>query len=376
MSVILLYCRGKSDRNARTPYLVASEIILTTKDSAVKDCLQGMFTDRSEEELHNRRMSTLQLLITNSSSVFKIQSEIDSSPHTINYQDNLGDTALLWAARCGRSDIVATLLSHGADPFITNFAGVSPLHLAIYQDHLSISLLLEAGIDPNITDHIRTCPLHYATFRSHSDPALYMRPLLAAGANINARDIAGRSVLNTACLEDSLAAVKFLIEEGADVDLPDYDGYAPINNAIWWERSAYVDVLLGAGAECDGVTASGNNILHDAARYGDLETLRVLLRWRGRLRDVDVDMRNQRGFTPVEYAEEREVIGGEWASLFEELIIGILDDQDRASSIYEDDNRIEYDNGEEQEKYAWDVDLRMRLEDESDTDTFYDALGT
>ena len=48
----------------------------------------------------------------------------------INHQDSKGETSLHWAAKIGYTDVVRTLLSHGADKNITNAMEQKPVDVA------------------------------------------------------------------------------------------------------------------------------------------------------------------------------------------------------------------------------------------------------
>lgn len=52
--------------------------------------------------------------------------------HGVNTRDFYGETALHRAALFGRPALAASLLEHGADPFLRNKDGYSPYQLAIH----------------------------------------------------------------------------------------------------------------------------------------------------------------------------------------------------------------------------------------------------
>ena len=105
------------------------------------------------------------------------------------------------------------------------YAGDTALHLAAagYRDTIARALLA-AGADPNAAaNHRHGRPLHYAAdgyiVGSGWDPERQVRTiliLLAAGADIHARDKNGATPLHRAVRTRSAAAVRCLLSAGAD----------------------------------------------------------------------------------------------------------------------------------------------------------------
>ena len=52
-----------------------------------------------------------------------------------------------------------------------------------------------------------------------------------SGADINARDETGKTVLHAACREERLDVIKFLVEKGAAVNTMDKHGRTPLHMA-------------------------------------------------------------------------------------------------------------------------------------------------
>ena len=70
----------------------------------------------------------------------------------VNAAEPDGSTALHWAARLGRVDIVQALLRAKADVNVANRCAITPLTLAAINGSAEVvDLLLKAGADPNTT---------------------------------------------------------------------------------------------------------------------------------------------------------------------------------------------------------------------------------
>uniref|UniRef100_W5NA12 NF-kappa-B inhibitor alpha n=1 Tax=Lepisosteus oculatus TaxID=7918 RepID=W5NA12_LEPOC len=134
-------------------------------------------------------------------------------------QERSGNTALHIACREGLRECVRELVSHSlsrAPLHTTNYAGVTPLHIAVQKvDEGAVRLLLHAGADANRRDLSsgRTA-LHWAV---ESQSAALVRLLLSRGAAVDAPSYAGHTPLYCALHRPS-EAVRSLLREGGAVE--------------------------------------------------------------------------------------------------------------------------------------------------------------
>ena len=131
----------------------------------------------------------------------------------------------------------------------------------------SVAACLEAGADVNArTDSTfddfsfsgvlgRNTPLHFATIYSWDG---MVAVLLAAGAEVDARDLQSRTPLHNAARSNpNPAIVGELVEAGADLNARDSDGNTPLH-ASWHNRNPDVArLLLELGADATLVNDSG-----------------------------------------------------------------------------------------------------------------------
>ncbi|KAM5342823.1 hypothetical protein ACJ41O_013789 [Fusarium nematophilum] len=106
------------------------------------------------------------------------------------------------ATGAARTAIAKQLVQAGS-PLITHTGvGLHAIHQACADWNIEMVrwLLDEAGVDVNTTDSMDNTPLHHVglcyNFPATSDPGPVIRLLLQRGANINARNVAGRSALS------------------------------------------------------------------------------------------------------------------------------------------------------------------------------------
>jgi ankyrin repeat protein len=154
----------------------------------------------------------------------------------------LGETTpLAEAAYSGDQAVFRLLLEHGAD---VNAAGPGTLGLALRAQCLPCVDLLLGSMDRALvtpTMLLSAPPL---------GPALATNLLLTSGADVNARDPQGRTLLMLAAASDALPVdvVKNLIARGVDVNAKGREGETALSYARLRGRTAVFELLLKAGA--------------------------------------------------------------------------------------------------------------------------------
>ena len=87
-----------------------------------------------------------------------------------------GYTALTGAVTSGHKDMVAWLLSNGANVHHRYGPGYTPLHAAAANGHPEVvRLLIEAGADPGAKANDGKTPLSFAEERGHTEVAAFLR---------------------------------------------------------------------------------------------------------------------------------------------------------------------------------------------------------
>ncbi len=127
------------------------------------------------------------------------------------------ESPLLFAAAGGHTDVVNTLLAHGADANTENYAHATALSFAAATGSLrTVDRLLNAGARVDHRDVWGATALMKAAERGHTD---CVRALLDHGAAIDSRDHESRTAMMDAAEEGKTAVVRLLLARGAKVSL-------------------------------------------------------------------------------------------------------------------------------------------------------------
>jgi ankyrin repeat protein len=146
--------------------------------------------------------------------------------HVVDEQDR----TLLHAAAANKEDITADILDFligkGLDVAAVDDVGMTPLHNILYYKDGPFEygrVLFGKEVDPFRSDVVAPSTFQACKAR--------IRVLLSRGADMNAQDDSGSTLLHAACANSDRRVVKLLLEEGADKEIMDYRGCKPVDVA-------------------------------------------------------------------------------------------------------------------------------------------------
>lgn len=203
--------------------------------------------------------------------------------------------------------ITRALLEHGANPDGRDTeSGWSPLRFAVGYNYAdTVQLLLAHRADVNIRDAEQDTPLHgVRDDMPGANAGIIQKILLEHGADVNARNNEGWTPLTALCIGEphDISLATALLQHGADVDAVDADGDTPLRLAAAFSGDGkLLLLLLQSGADVNGKTAGGYTPLMAAVREGNVENVKILLKW-----GAQVNVRCGNEFTALELAEEYE----------------------------------------------------------------------
>ncbi|TEA14099.1 Ankyrin repeat domain-containing protein 50 [Colletotrichum sidae] len=211
-----------------------------------------------------------------------------------------GGTALITAARQEFSDKYISLLCDlGAAVDAVDSMGLSAVHhaaMSAKEDDETLAVLIYAGADVDRRDLGGRTPL-MAAVQSYRFKSI--EKLLEYGADLEARMPNGRTALHVAISMRSSPMVEFLSDQGAYLDRR-VNEHTALTFAIATASPDIAEVLIQAGANIDHPSTKGNFPLLAAASAGDLRTLKLLLS-----RGAKLDAVGSEGYLPIHMAAHK-----------------------------------------------------------------------
>ncbi len=167
-------------------------------------------------------------------------------------------------------------------------------------DHGAVTRLLARGFDPNTPDPAGQVGLFLA-LRAGAHKA--SRVLAEhADTKVDTANATGETPLMMAALRGSLEWTQALAERGAQINR---NGWTPLHYAASGPEPKVVAYLLDRGAAISAAAPNGSTPLMMAARYGNEDSVTLLLAG-----GADVRLRNQRNMSAADFARgaDREAL--------------------------------------------------------------------
>uniref|UniRef100_A0A336KKD9 CSON012202 protein n=1 Tax=Culicoides sonorensis TaxID=179676 RepID=A0A336KKD9_CULSO len=229
----------------------------------------------------------------------------------VDSQNGEGQTALHIAAAEGDEQLVKYFYGVRASAAIADNQDRTPMHLAAENGHATIIEILADKFKASIFERTKdgSTLMHIASLNGHADCAMM---LFKKGVYLHMPNKGGARSIHTAARYGHVGIINTLLQRGEKVDVTTNDNYTALHIAVESCKPGVCETLLGFGAEVhvrggvqketplhigarvkDGarcvlmllksganpniVTEDGESPLHVAAKYGNDETLDLLL---------------------------------------------------------------------------------------------------
>jgi ankyrin repeat protein len=131
-----------------------------------------------------------------------------------------------------------------------------------------------------------------------------VKRLLDAGADLNQRYVeSGQTPLMAAAWFGHLLVIQYLMEKGADKDATDFNGYSVLHYALCYDQVEAAQYLLNQGVSIEMAdNIHGYTALHFAAVFGRAKALMLLMSYGANLHTED-----KNGRLPIDLAKTEEI---------------------------------------------------------------------
>ena len=194
----------------------------------------------------------------------------------INGRDASGASPVSKALNSRHWSLASMLIERGASAsFDLDVAGTDLLHQATACGRGDIlAYLLQHGADPNVVTVSAETPLHWAAMSGRSDIVI---ELIYFGGDANqATVLTGETPLHFAALLGCAATLQNLLGF-ADVMARNYENWTALHYAAAYGHIRIAEILIEGGAEVNAVTSSGATPLALATEYGHESVISLLL---------------------------------------------------------------------------------------------------
>ncbi|KAI9795609.1 MAG: hypothetical protein M1833_006930 [Piccolia ochrophora] len=160
---------------------------------------------------------------------------------------------------------------------------------------------------------------------------------------------------------------------GADINNVSARGVSILHDSVFQGSHSVLELLLQNGVNYRHVDEDGGTVLHCLARYGDIQTTRILTA--ARLKGLDTDAEDVWGWTARDWLEDRHRFLEDIGEDFELLLESIRDADEEDGEQESEDEEIHPEKEEEEGGEEKEGDENQDHEhDDDDNDTFVDAF--
>ncbi len=215
---------------------------------------------------------------------------LTSNGASVNERNKEGVTPLALAIETQHPEQVQFFAKNGADVYAEDMEGNTPLTKALESESRAMLETLITSTNIASTDSSGNTALHIAV--SKDSPLEYIRYLVQMGADVNARNKNGDSVLFISVQKNRRDAGDLLLEKNADIFATNTQNNSPLRVAL--TQGGEIQDWLINSKTLNSTDGSGNTPLHYAAEWHLNDAIISLIQ-----KGAKVDVKNANGESAV-----------------------------------------------------------------------------
>ncbi|MBQ7159244.1 MAG: ankyrin repeat domain-containing protein [Treponema sp.] len=245
------------DAMGKTPFLL---IIPVQSQQAIYTQLLGAGAKATQKDMYGDTVLHIVTMGDTTNDVLKL---LVARGAPINERNKQGVTPLQLAVEKNLGAHVLFYANSGADINAEDMQSNTPLTLALHKKTSDMIQTLITKQNVNSKDSSGNTPLHTAIL--HDAPFEYIQYIVSTGADVNARNKDGDSVLYLATQKNMKNAGELLIDKGADIFATNMQNYSPLRLAL--EEGGDVQDWIITSRTMNMTDGSGNTPLHYASEW-------------------------------------------------------------------------------------------------------------
>jgi ankyrin repeat protein len=194
---------------------------------------------------------------------------------TIDAPGRSGRTPVLMASMNGHVATVDFLITKGANIFVKDVSGCTPLTVAISSSNRNlVETIVRHSLLGDLGETGKRSVLHQVAIGGFE---LIVEKMIARGADITSRNDEGGTLLHSAVRGGLVGTTAMLLEKGFQVNARDDVGRTPLHHALFVNNQALAVALIDRGADVNLADADGRTPLHIAEDWANQDIVSLLV---------------------------------------------------------------------------------------------------